>query len=313
MGNKFTQAKEQPSGENNISKTDFNQQAQDGALRVSIVSIIVNLVLSVFKLIAGVAADSGAMISDAVHSASDVFSTIIVIIGVKLSAKEADKEHPYGHERLECVASIILAFVLLETGIGIGISGIRTITGGNYDGIKVPGMLALAAAIISIGVKEWMYWFTIGAANKYNLGALKADAWHHRSDALSSVGALLGIAGARLGYPVLDSVASVGICLFIMKAVYDIFMDAVRKMLDSSCDEETEKKMSELILSQQGVMGLSLLQTRMFGTRIYVDAEIEVDGEMKLKDSHEIAHQVHDAIEREFTSVKHIMIHVNPY
>lgn len=296
-----------------MEKKDFEARAQKSAMRVSAVSIIVNLALAVFKLIAGLAAHSGAMVSDAVHSASDVFSTFIVIVGVRLSGKAADKEHPYGHERMECVASIILAFVLLETGIGIGASGIKTIVSGNYESLKVPGMLALVAAIVSIAVKEWMYWYTAGTAKKYNLSALKADAWHHRSDALSSVGALAGIAGARMGYPVLDSVASVIICLFILKAVYDIFMDAVRKMLDSSCDEQTEQRMRELILSQQGVLGLSLLQTRMFGARIYVDAEIEVDGEMKLKDSHEIAHRVHDAIEREFETVKHIMIHVNPY
>lgn len=296
-----------------MEKKDGKDSAQKSAMRVSAVSIIINLALAAFKLTAGLVAHSGAMVSDAVHSASDVFSTFIVIAGVRLSGKAADKEHPYGHERMECVASIILAFVLLETGIGIGAAGVNTIVSGNYESLKIPGMLALVAAVLSIAVKEWMYWYTVGTAKKYNLSALKADAWHHRSDALSSVGALVGIAGARMGYPVLDSVASVVICLFIMKAVYDIFMDAVRKMLDSSCDEQTERRMRELILSQQGVLGLSLLQTRMFGARIYVDAEIEVDGEMKLKDSHEIAHRVHDAIEREFESVKHIMIHVNPY
>ncbi|MDE5965457.1 MAG: cation diffusion facilitator family transporter, partial [Lachnospiraceae bacterium] len=247
-----------------MEKKDFEARAQKSAMRVSAVSIIVNLALAAFKLIAGVVAHSGAMVSDAVHSASDVFSTFIVIIGVRLSGKAADKEHPYGHERMECVASIILAFVLLETGIGIGVSGMKTIVSGNYESLKIPGMLALVAAIVSIAVKEWMYWYTVGTAKKYNLSALKADAWHHRSDALSSVGALIGIAGARMGYPVLDSVASVVICLFIMKAVYDIFGDAVRKMLARSCDEQPENRMRELILSQEGVLGLSLLHTRMF-------------------------------------------------
>lgn len=283
------------------------------AMRVSAVSIGVNLALSILKLAAGLIAKSGAMVSDAIHSASDVFSTFIVMIGVHISGKDADKKHPYGHERFECVASLILAMVLLETGIVIGAKGVKTIAAGNYEMLAIPGVLALIAAIISIMTKEWMYHYTVHAAKRINSGALKADAWHHRSDALSSIGALFGIAGARLGVPVLDSVASVLICLFIVKAAYDIFKDAIEKMIDQSMDEETENQMRQMILSQAGVLGVSLLQTRIFGSRVYVDTEIEVDGDMKLTDAHEIAEQVHNAIEREFVSVKHIMVHVNPY
>lgn len=300
-------------------ENDFEQPVVDPAevkriaMRVSWVSIVVNVGLSLLKLIAGLLARSGAMVSDAVHSASDVFSTFIVMIGVHISGKDPDREHPYGHERLECVASIVLAMVLFETGIAIGAKGIKTIMAGNYSELVVPGVLALAAAIVSIVVKEWMYHYTVYAAKRIGSGALKADAWHHRSDAMSSVGALIGIAGARMGYPVLDAVASVFICLFIAKAAYDIFKDAVEKMIDQSCDEETEARMREIILSQQGVLGLSLLQTRIFGSRVYVDAEIETDGDLRLTEAHDIAERVHDAIEREFVSVKHIMIHVNPY
>lgn len=283
------------------------------AMRVSWLSIVVNVGLSLFKLIAGWLAGSGAMISDAVHSASDVFSTFIVMVGVHISGKDPDREHPYGHERFECVASIVLAMVLFETGIAIGVKGIRTITAGNYSALAVPGVLALVAAVVSIAVKEWMYHYTVYAAKRIQSGALKADAWHHRSDAMSSVGALIGVAGARMGYPVLDAVASVFICLFIAKAAYDIFRDAIEKMIDQSCDEETEARMQEIILSQQGVLGMSLLQTRIFGSRVYVDAEIEADGDLCLTEAHDIAERVHDAIEKEFASVKHIMIHVNPF
>lgn len=283
------------------------------AMRVSWLSIVVNVGLSLFKLIAGWLAGSGAMISDAVHSASDVFSTFIVMVGVHISGKDPDREHPYGHERFECVASIVLAMVLFETGIAIGVKGIRTITAGNYSVLAVPGVLALVAAVVSIAVKEWMYHYTVYAAKRIQSGALKADAWHHRSDAMSSVGALIGVAGARMGYPVLDAVASVFICLFIAKAAYDIFRDAIEKMIDQSCDEETEARMQEIILSQQGVLGMSLLQTRIFGSRVYVDAEIEADGDLCLTEAHDIAERVHDAIEKEFASVKHIMIHVNPF
>ena len=186
------------------------------AMRVSVISVIVNLVLSVFKLLAGIFAHSGAMISDAVHSASDVFSTFIVMIGVTISGKQADEEHPYGHERMECVAAIVLAVILFATGLGIGWSGLQKIMQSQQQTLEAPGALALIAAIVSIVTKEWMYWFTKIAADKIHSGALMADAWHHRSDALSSIGALVGIAGAQLGFPVLDPIASVVICLFIL-------------------------------------------------------------------------------------------------
>lgn len=282
------------------------------ATRVTMVSIIGNLLLSAFKLMAGLLAHSGAMVSDAVHSASDVFSSIIVIIGVKVSSRESDKEHPYGHERFECVAAIILSVVLFITGLFIGIQAVQTIFGGNYASLVVPGILALVAAIVSILVKEAMYWYTKINAQKIDSSALMADAWHHRSDALSSVGALIGIGGARLGYPILDPIASGIICIFILKAAIDIFLDAIDKMVDHSCDASTEEAIRKCALEQEGVLQVDFLQTRVFGNRIYVDIEISADGNMSLYDSHNIAETVHDAIESTFAKVKHIMVHVNP-
>lgn len=282
------------------------------ATRVTMVSIIGNLLLSAFKLMAGLLAHSGAMVSDAVHSASDVFSSIIVIIGVKVSSRESDKEHPYGHERFECVAAIILSVVLFITGLFIGIQAVQTIFGGNYASLVVPGILALVAAIVSILVKEAMYWYTKINAQKIDSSALMADAWHHRSDALSSVGALIGIGGARLGYPILDPIASGIICIFILKAAIDIFLDAIDKMVDHSCDASTEEAIRKCALEQEGVIQVDFLQTRVFGNRIYVDIEISADGNMSLYNAHNIAETVHDAIESAFVKVKHIMVHVNP-
>lgn len=283
------------------------------AMRVSRVSIYMNLLLSVFKMIAGVAAHSSAMVSDAVHSASDVFSTFIVMIGIHISGKESDQEHPYGHDRFECVASIVLAIILAATGVGIGMNGLEKIVNSSKITLAIPGMLALIAAVVSIVVKEWMYWYTAGAAKKVNSGALMADAWHHRSDALSSVGSLIGIAGARLGFPILDPIAAFVICLFILKAAFDIFMDAINKMVDKSGGEELEGQLETLILNQEGVKGLDQLQTRVFGSKIYVDLEISADGSMTLEEAHEIAEQVHDEIEEKFPKVKHCMVHMNPY
>ncbi len=282
------------------------------AVRVSVVSIIGNAVLSAFKVLAGVIAHSGAMISDGVHSASDVFSSIIVIIGVKLSAKKSDKEHPYGHERMECVAAIILAVVLLVTGLFIGDSALGKLISGNYDSLEIPGILALVAAVVSIVVKEGMFWYTRYYAKLLDSGAVMADAWHHRSDALSSVGALIGIAGARMGMPVLDPVATFVICLFILKAAYDIFKDAVDKMVDHSCDDKTESQIRECVLAQEGIRGIDMMHTRIFGNKIYVDIEILVDGSKTLYEGHAIAEKVHSEIEGKFPKVKHIMVHVNP-
>lgn len=295
-----------------IMKEKQISKMEQTAMQVSRVSIIVNLLLSIGKLAAGILATSGAMISDAIHSASDVFSTIIVMVGIKLSAKAADREHPYGHERMECVAAILLAMVLAITGYKIGVSGLGKIFSGNYENLEVPGILALAAAVVSVAVKEWMYWYTRFYAKKIKSSALMADAWHHRSDSLSSIGAFVGILGARMGFPVMDPIASVVICLFILKAAYDIFKDAIDKMLDTSCDPEMEQELRNFVSAQKGVQGIDQLRTRTFGSRIYVDVDIAADGTLSLLEAHGIAEHVHDGIEKNFEQVKHIMVHVNP-
>ena len=296
------------SGKNCIEETDFQKIAN----KVSLITIIGNIALSVVKLLAGIIAHSSAMISDAVHSASDVFSTFVVIIGIKLASKEPDKEHPYGHERLECVAAIILSIVLFITGLGIGMGALKNILQGNHGNLQVPGILALIAAIVSIVSKEGMYWYTRHYAKKIDSGALMADAWHHRSDAFSSIGALIGIGGARLGFPVMDSIASLVIFVFIAKAAIDIFKDAMDKMVDHSCDEETERQIYDCVMRNKNVMGIDLLQTRIFGNKIYVDVEIAADGSYTLQEAHDIAEAVHDDIEQNFPKIKHIMVHVNP-
>jgi cation diffusion facilitator family transporter len=295
-----------------MDRIDDKREREAVAMRVSTVSVVWNLILALFKFLAGVFAHSGAMISDAIHSASDVFSTFVVIIGVKISSKDSDKEHPYGHERMECVAAIVLATILCITGLGIGYSAFTNIVGGAYESLAVPGVLALVAAIVSIITKELMFWYTKINAKRIDSSALMADAWHHRSDALSSVGALIGVAGARLGFPVLDAVASLVICIFIEKAAYEIFMDAVDKMVDSACDDEMENAIREHVLKQEGVLGVDLLHTRMFGSKIYVDIEICADGDKTLREAHDIAERVHESIETDFPKVKHIMVHVNP-
>ena len=289
----------------------MNGNMEKIAMKVSIISIIANVVLAAFKLVAGILAHSSAMVSDAIHSASDVFSTFVVMIGIKIASKEPDEEHPYGHERMECVAAIILATILCITGLGIGKNALEFITG-NSSEVSVPGMLALVAAIVSIIVKEAMFWYTRHYAKMIDSGALMADAWHHRSDALSSIGAFIGIIFARMGYVMMDSIACLVICVFIVKAAYDIFKDAIDKMVDKSCSLEVEAEIRTIVMSVDGVKGIDSLSTRLFGNKMYVDIEIRADGEKTLNETHEIAEAVHDSIEAQFEKVKHIMVHVNP-
>ena len=280
--------------------------------KLSLVSIIGNAALSGFKLFAGIVGHSGAMLSDAVHSFSDVLTTVIAYFGVKISKKAADRSHPFGHERIECVSSLFLGLLLAVTGLFIGKAGLENIFSGSYESMAVPGTIALVAAVLSIVSKEAMYWYTRHYAKLIGSTAFMADAWHHRSDAFSSVGSLIGIGGAMLGWPVLDSIASVVICLFILKVSFDILKDAVSKLLDTSCGEQYESKLRQFMENADGVVGVDVLRTRMFGNKVYIEAEIRVDGDKPLRESHAIADRLHNSVESTFPNIKHIMIHVNP-
>ena len=288
-----------------------NNDLKEG-MKVSVISIIGNVFLSIFKFIAGIIGKSNAMISDSIHSLSDVLSTIVVMIGLKLASKKEDVSHPYGHERIECVASFILAIFLFITGLGIGWMGIKTIFFENYSEIKTPTLIALIAAIISIITKEAMYWYTRSVAKKIKSDALMADAWHHRSDALSSIGSLIGIGGAMMGFKLLDSIARIIIWLCIIKVSYDIFMDSVDKMVDKACNSDFINKICDLVLSTNGVLNIDLIKTRLFGNKIYIDLEIAANQDLTLKEAHKIAQEVHDNIENNYEDVKHCMVHVNP-
>lgn len=280
--------------------------------RLSGVGIVGNVFLSAFKFFAGIVGNSSAMVSDAVHSLSDVFATLVAFLGVKVGRRDADASHPYGHDRLESVAAIVLGLILLVTGLGIGKVGLDKIIAGNYDALPIPGMIALVAAIVSIVVKEAMFWYTRHYARIIRSSAFEADAWHHRSDALSSIGALVGVGGSMLGYPVLDPVASVVICLFILKQGASIIVDAVNKMVDASCGEEFEERVRAIVEAEEDVRRIDMLHTRQFGDKVYIDLEIAIDGSMQLVAAHAIAEDVHDKIEAAFPEVKHVMIHVNP-
>ena len=295
-----------------IEKSPEMTREQTGT-RVSRNTIWGNIVLSAFKLFAGITAHSAAMVSDGAESIADVVSTCIVIAGFKLANRRSDKDHPYGHERLECVAAILLATILFAVGLSIGWDGVQKILAGSNGELAAPGLLALIAAIVTIVVKEAMYWYTRATAKKIDSSALMANAWHHRSDAFSSIGTFSGILGARLGLPILDPIACVITCGFIFKAAVDIFRDSVGKMTDTACDDTMVAELRTVISAQESVLGIDQLKTRRFGDKIYVDVEISADGDASLRNTHRTAQQVHDAIERRFPKVKHCMVHVNPF
>lgn len=292
------------------------EKKADIVKRAAAVGIFGNVLLAGFKLFAGIFGHSAAMVSDAVHSLSDVLATFIAYVGRRISEKPADKEHPYGHERFECIASVVLGAILIATGVRIGISCVESIIDKSYLTAAEPGIIALVAAIVSIVTKEGMFWYTLYQAKRIKSSAFRADAWHHRSDALSSVGALAGIGAARMGYPVMDSVAGLIISVVILVVAAGIIRDAVNNMLDRSADPEMEKEMKKAIEDyalEEGIrLTIDSMITRKFGDKIYVDLEIGVDGNMKLKDAHDIAEKVHDVLENDFEDVKHVMVHLNP-
>jgi cation diffusion facilitator family transporter len=281
------------------------------ANKVSIRTMVLNFLLTIIQIIIGILAGSAALISSAIHTLSDGATTIIVIIGVNAAGKKSDPSHQYGHERFESVASMVMGVILAVVGFGIGYGAVMDIIGGEYEPISME-IAALGIALLTIAVKEWMFWYTRAAAKKTNSGALMADAWHSRSDAMATVGAFFGILGARMGFPVLDSVAGLIICVFIVKTALDIFKQAVNQMVDKACDTDTLEKLKTLTLNQEGVKGIDDIRTRVFGSKIYVDIEISADGELTLNEAHAIAENVHDIIEAEIPEVKHCMVHVNP-
>ena len=277
--------------------------------RTILITVVMNIFLSLIKLLAGFIGHSTSMISDGVHSLSDVISSIGVFIGLRISQKPADIDHPYGHEKIEAVLSKILAFILFLTGLSIGYSAIETIVSSSYI---IPKMMTIWAALLSIGVKEWMYHYTIRQAKKIESTALAADAWHHRSDSLSSIGALIGIIGARLGFPILDPLAALVITLIILKVAIEIFVEATNQVIDKAASPELVNEIIQQIQSVNGVLAIDSLKTRVHSNRIYVDLEISVEATLSLIEAHTIAEAVHYQLEQNIHKIKHCTVHVNP-
>lgn len=282
------------------------------AFRVATITLVVNFSLVIIKLLAGIFGHSQALISDAVNSAADVISTIIIIIGVSLASKPIDSCHPYGHERLECVIAVILAIILLGTGGVIGYNGVTSLINGWYLTAQIPNALAIGAVCLTLLTKQYLFVYTVRKAKEIGSVSLKAGAWDHLEDVITALGCLAGIIGAMCGLPILDVIASIIICLIIVWASFKIFIEAVDKMVDKSCSEEQISQMKNLLFNINGVLSVDEIKTRKFGNRIYVDIEIGAYKNLTLETAHKIAEEAHDLIEKSDSNIKHCMVHVNP-
>lgn len=278
--------------------------------KVSIYTIVANLVLTIIKLIAGTIGNSSAIVADGIHTASDVITTIIVILGLSIASKEPDKEHPYGHEKFESAMAKLVSMLLFATGLYLGYKSSIILINKDFSR---PGRIALAAAGISIVIKEIMYRYTISTAKKIESIAMEADAWHHRSDAFSSIGTFIGVLGARLGYPFLDPIAAIIVSIFIMRVAINLYIKSIDELVDKSADSKTIKNIREIALAVKGVKEINNLKTRVAGNRIYVDLEISVNGDLSVEEGHDIAENVHSLVTKKVPKVKDCMVHIEPF
>ncbi len=293
-----------------------NRSREKEIYRVTIIGSIVNLMLLIFKFLAGIFGHSAAMIADAVHSLSDFITDIIVIVFVRISSKPADSTHRYGHGKFETLASAIIGCVLLGVGVGIFVSGVRSIVGAwQGEVLAAPNKLALIAAAVSIVLKEGLYHYTVYEGKKLNSQVVVINAWHHRSDALSSIGTLLGIGGAILGgekWHVLDPVAAVVVSLFIMKAAISVLKISLDELLEHSLSKDIEQEIKQIILSVDGVSSPHHLRTRRVGNSYAIEVHIRMDGELSLHDAHRITSIVEDGLKRRFGENTIVTIHSEP-
>lgn len=284
------------------------------AQRISLQGMGINLLLFAAKGIAGLMIHSVSLLSDAIHSLTDIISSLVVLAGLKISTKPADKEHPYGHERIECVIALLLGIMLFGIGGIIGWEGIcklREPTAVHSYG-TVLSLAAIGSSLASIAAKEWMYRFTIRCAKKIGSPSMAADAWHHRSDAISSVGSFVGVCGIYFGYPLIDVIACFIISAFVFKAAFDICKDACRRMIDTAGDNTVIESIRESILQNPDVLSVDLIKSRLFGSKLYIDIEVTLDRKLSFQRSHQIAHTIHDIVDASSDMVKDCMVHVNP-
>lgn len=284
--------------------------------KVTLAGSVVNLLLVGLKAVAGIAGHSAAMVSDAVHSLSDFITDIVVLVFVRISAQPQDQDHDYGHGKFETIATLFIGLALAAAAIGIVVSGATKFAHWlQGETLKAPGSLALWAALISIAVKEALYQYTKAKGKKLDSKALEANAWHHRSDALSSIGAAIGIGGAIfLGerWTVLDPLASIVVGAMLVKVAWDLLGPSFGELTDQSLPEKTEQEIIDLINSVEGVTKPHNLRTRQIGNHIAAEVHVRMDGSLTLNQAHEKASEIEKKYKARFGSESHIIVHMEP-
>lgn len=284
--------------------------------KVTLVGSVGNAILLTFKFVAGIAGNSSAMIADAVHSLSDFVTDILVLVFVSISAKPQDQSHDYGHGKFETIASFLIALALMAAAMGIVVSGtMKFLSWLDGNELKTPGWIALWAALLSIVIKELLYQYTMHRARKLDSQVMVANAWHHRSDALSSIGAAIGIGLAIwLGqrWTVLDPLASIVVGLMLVKVAYELLKTSMGELTECSLPEETENEITEIILSFNDVGQLHNLRTRRIGNRIAIEAHVRMDGQLPLYVVHERATTIEQKLKERLGPTTHVSLHMEP-
>ena len=294
----------------------MNNSRQREIYRVTIVGSVVNLLLLIFKFVAGIVGHSAAMVADSVHSLSDFVTDIVVILFVRLSGRPADEDHDYGHGKFETLATLFVSLVLLGVAVMLFVNGVVDIVSALHgEKLETPGLVALIAAAASIVIKEILYRYTVRCGKKVNSQVVVANAWHHRSDALSSIGVLVGVAGAMLlggSWSILDPIAATIVSVFIAKVSYNLLMPSLEELLERSLPKEVEQRILDIILSVDGVSSPHHLRTRRIGNAYAIEVHIRMDGDMTLAQSHAVTTTVERLLKHEFGDSTHVGIHTEP-
>jgi len=293
-----------------------DKEREQGIYKVTIVGSVVNVILVIFKFIAGIVGNSAAMIADAVHSLSDLMTDAIIIIFVRISNKPKDKNHDYGHGKFETFATLLIGIALLAVGLGIAWSGIvKIISVINGEVLESPGKIALYAALISIASKEILYRYTVICGRKLKSDVTIANAWHHRSDSLSSIGTAAGIGGAILlgeKWTILDPLAALIVSFFIVKVAFDLSKPCIDELMEKSLPDDVENEIITLVTSFDGVSDLHNLHTRKMGNIYAIEFHIRMDGETTLAKTHDKITEIEQRLKEHYGQKTHVIIHTEP-
>ncbi|KAB3529017.1 cation diffusion facilitator family transporter [Alkaliphilus serpentinus] len=286
-----------------------DQQRYQEVKRVSIVSIIGNVVLTIIKAVIGIISGSTALFADSIHSASDVFGTIVLLQGLRIAHMPPDESHPYGHHKAESITSKLLAIILVVTALGIGNEAIKVL---RSQDISPPGIIAVYTAIVSIVIKEGMYRYVMGVGKRIKSQAVIADAWQNRSDAFSSVATLIGVGGSIAGYPFMDPLAGIFVSLMILKTGVSIYIDAIKGLMDTAPEGSVIEDIAKLANEAEGVISVQDVKVRQYGAKYHVDMKICVDPKITVEEGHGAAARAKENIMKNREDILDVLIHVNP-